>query len=199
MSKNRTRSPPQPGDIKRPTWSCIKHVGGRRIRKQEAETSPVSRSPALPSNAESEPFSAAAKPLQRRGPRLRSPWYHTPTGARQPGDTRGSMLGPVVSSQPAAKRHPPVNTSRIKEMRGPQAPGKAPAAASHWQALGQFPCVALAPFQGAAKSPHPANPRTAELRSALAEPTCLHGLQDAPRAQVQPWAAGGVSPAPALL
>lgn len=30
------------------------------------------------------------------------------------------MLGPVVSSQPDAKRHPSVNTSQIKEMRGPK-------------------------------------------------------------------------------
>lgn len=112
---------------------------------------------------------------------------------------RGSMLGPVVSSQPAAKRHPPVNTSQIKEMRGPQDPGKVPAAASCCQALGQFPCVALAPFQGAAKSLHPANLLAAEPCPALAEATCLHRQQDGPRAQVQPWAAGDVSPAPALL
>lgn len=109
------------------------------------------------------------------------------------------MLGPVVSSQPAAKCHPSVNTSQIKVMQGPQTPGKVPAIASCWQALGQFPCAALAPFQGEAKSPHTANPLTADLQPALSGATCLHGQQDAPRALVQPWPTGDISPAPALL
>lgn len=101
------------------------------------------------------------------------------------------MPGPVVSSQPAAKCHPLVNTSQIKVMQGPQAPGKVPVMASCWQALGQFPCVALAPFQGEGKSLQPANPLAADLQPAPSEVTFLHGQQDAPRA----WC----SPAPALV
>lgn len=194
MSKNRTRSPPQPGDIKRPTWSCSEQVGGRRIGKQEAETSPMSCSLDVPSDAESEPFPVTAKPQSGKHR------DYKPCGTTlPPGDKRRSMLGPVVSTQPAAKCHPPVNTSQIKVMQGPQTPGKVPAVASCWQALGQFPCVAVAPFQGEAKSPHPTNPLVADLQPALSEATCLHGLQDAPRALVQPWPTGDVSPAPALL
>ncbi|KAL2302855.1 LOW QUALITY PROTEIN: hypothetical protein Nmel_010307 [Mimus melanotis] len=79
------------------------------------------------------------------------------------------MLGPVVSSQPAAKCHSPVNTSQIKVMQGPQTPGKVPA--SQLLALGQFPCVALVPFQGEARSPHPTNCLEADLQPVLSELT----------------------------